>query len=72
MRKMPKIGALGGISPRQGSPLWAHLFYTSNQYHLLLTLLPSRLASGSQDYKEVAKALQSFGGETIEIKGWNV
>lgn len=72
MRKMPKIVALGGSSPRQGSPLWAHLFYTPNQYHLLLTLLPSRLAHEKQNYNEVAKVLQSFGGETIEIKGWNV
>lgn len=72
MRKMPKIVALGGSSPRQGSPLWAHLFYTSNHYHLLLTLLPSRLAHEKQNYNEVAKVLQSFGGETIEIKGWNV
>lgn len=72
MRKMPKIVALVGISPPQRLPLWAHLFYTPNQYHLLLTLLPSRLAHEKQNYNEVAKVLQSFGGETIEIKGWNV
>ncbi len=72
IRKMPKADYLGGISPRQGSPLWVNILYASQSYHLLLTVLPSRLASGRQDYQKVSQLLQSFGGQKIQIKGWNL
>lgn len=72
MRRMPKADYLGGISPRQGSPLWVNILYASQAYHLLLTVLPSRLASGRQDYHKVSQLLQSFGGQKIQIKGWNL
>ncbi len=72
MNKMPKANYLGGISPRQGSPLWVNVLYASQSYHLLLTVLPSRLASGGHDYQSVSKVLQTFGGEKIAVKGWNV
>lgn len=72
MRKMPRANFLGGISPRQGSPLWVNVLYASRKYHLLLSVLPSRLASGDQNYQNVSNLLQSFGGEKLEIKGWNV
>ncbi|HCE17409.1 MAG TPA: type III-B CRISPR module RAMP protein Cmr1 [Anaerolinea thermolimosa] len=71
MRNMPKADYLGGISPRQGSPLWVNIFYASQAYHLLLTVLPSRLISGRHNYQSVLNVLQSFGGQKIEIKGWN-
>ncbi len=72
MRKMHKVDYLGGIQPRQGSPLWVNILYASQAYHLLLTVLPSRLISGKHDYQKVQDVLQSFGGQRIEIKGWNL
>jgi CRISPR-associated protein Cmr1 len=72
MRKIPKADYLGGISPRQGSPLWVNILYASQAYHLLLIVLPSRLASGRQDYHKASQLLRSFGGQEIKIKGWNL
>ncbi|WP_298009605.1 MULTISPECIES: type III-B CRISPR module RAMP protein Cmr1 [Anaerolinea] len=72
MSKIPKADYLGGISPRQGSPLWVNILYASQSYHLLLTVLPSRLVSDRHNYQSLSNVLQTFGGQKIEVKGWNV
>ncbi len=71
MRGLPKGVPLGGIGPRQASPLWARPIEVDGQYHLLLTVLASRLA-GRTDYPAVREALRrSFRGEDLSVPGWN-
>ncbi|MEJ5200742.1 MAG: type III-B CRISPR module RAMP protein Cmr1 [Anaerolineales bacterium] len=76
MQKVPKVKWLGGITPRQASPLWAHVFLTNGsrpKYHLLLTVLPSKLKTGD-DHVQLEKWLRGFeglGGQKLEIEGWN-
>lgn len=71
MERMIKADYLGGISPRQASPLWARVIMFDDSYHLLLSLLPSKLKSFT-DYDAVKKFLdKNFPGEDIPIKGWN-
>lgn len=71
MRRFPKVSWLGGISPRQGSPVWARVFKTQEGYHLLFTVLPSKLAQGTHNYNEVKKWLEhTIDGDLIEVKGW--
>ena len=72
MRRFRKAAWLGGISPRQSSPVWARVFKTTEGYHLFFTLLPSKLAQNTHDYHKVKEWLdKSFLGDRIEVKGWN-
>jgi len=71
MRKMPKEAFLGGIRPRQASPLWVNVFQASNAYHLLLCVLPSDLKAGT-DYHKLSEFLgREFPAKDIRVKGWN-
>ncbi len=73
MSVMPQVNWLGGISPRQSSPLWMRVFWADDKYHFLLCLLPSKLARGAQDYDEVKAFLdRKFPGTDLSIPGWNV
>lgn len=73
MRAMPQVSYLGGIRPRQSSPLWIRVFWADDDYHLLLCLLPSRLAGGTQDYARVREFMdRSFPGTDLQLKGWNL
>jgi len=73
MSVMPQADWLGGISPRQSSPLWMRVFWADDTYHLLLCLLPSKLARGAQNYAEVKAFLdRKFPGKDLSIPGWNV
>lgn len=69
MRRFPKRSWLGGIDPRQASPVWARVFKTVEGYHLLFTLLPAKLASGTQDYSALRNWLTM--GNLVQVKGWN-
>ncbi|MGH7963652.1 MAG: type III-B CRISPR module RAMP protein Cmr1 [Candidatus Binatia bacterium] len=71
MDKAPKDHALGGITPRQASPLWVRPIQLDTGYGLLLTVLASSL-KGRTDYSFVAKFLdENFKGEDVLVKGWN-
>lgn len=69
MRRFPKRSWLGGIEPRQASPVWARVFKTVEGYHLLFTLLPAKLVSGTQDYSALRNWLTM--GKSVQVKGWN-
>uniref|UniRef100_A0A7C4Q2K9 Type III-B CRISPR module RAMP protein Cmr1 n=1 Tax=Bellilinea caldifistulae TaxID=360411 RepID=A0A7C4Q2K9_9CHLR len=69
MRRFPKQNWLGGISPRQASPVWARVFKTTEGYHLLFTLLPAKLAGDTHDYTELRRWLKM--GNVVGVKGWN-
>jgi CRISPR-associated protein Cmr1 len=71
MSRAPKKEALGGIGPRQSSPLWVRSIQTDGKYGLLLIVLASKF-KGS-DYNFVHKFLdEHFAGPDIKVKGWNV
>jgi len=71
MSVMPQASFLGGINPRQASPLWIRVFRANNKYRLLLCVLPSKLISGTS-YSNLSGFLnKSFPGQDISIKGWN-
>jgi CRISPR-associated protein Cmr1 len=71
MQGVPKSQALGGISPRQASPLWVRPIRIDAQYGLLLAVLASKF-SGS-NYPDVQRFLgEKFKGENLRVKGWNV
>jgi len=69
MRRFPKQSWLGGIEPRQASPVWARVFKTTEGYHLLFTLLPAKLAGNTHNYTELRKWLKM--GNVVGVKGWN-
>lgn len=71
MKRFPKAIWLGGISPRQSSPVWARVLKTQEGYHLLFTVLPSKLAQSTHNYSELGKWLNNkVVGDLIEVKGW--
>lgn len=71
MRRVPKDLALGGISPRQASPLWVRPIQTERSYGLLFLVLASRLVTGT-NYTTIQSFLnQSFPGVSLQAKGWN-
>ena len=71
MSVMPHKSYLGGIHPRQASPLWIRVFIADGRYHLLLCVLPSELKSGT-NYSALSNFLDRyFPGNDISIKGWN-
>lgn len=70
MQGVPKSQALGGIKPRQASPLWVRPIQLGEQYGLLLTVLASDFPGA--DYNTVQSFLdKEFPGEDIRVKGWN-
>ena len=73
MRRFPKQSWLGGISPRQASPVWARVFKTTEGYHLLFTLLPAKLAGNTTDYESLREWLKKddLFGDLFKVKGWN-
>jgi len=70
MQEVPKSRALGGINPRQASPLWVRPIQLGNQYGLLLTVLASNF--NGANYNTVRDFLNNkFAGEEVSLKGWN-
>jgi CRISPR-associated protein Cmr1 len=71
MKRFPKVAWLGGITPRQSSPVWARVLKTREGYHLLFTVLPSKMAQSTHNYSELRKWLDNtIVGDLIEVKGW--
>ncbi len=71
MQRFPKVSWLGGISPRQGSPVWVKVLKSHQGYHYLFTVLPSKLAQGTHNYDKLAEWLKTkIQGDLIEVKGW--
>lgn len=70
MNKVPRNVALGGIQPRQSSPLWVRPIQLDDQYGLLFVVLASSF--NGADYKFVKTFLDDFPGDDIQVKGWNV
>lgn len=74
MYKVPQNQALGGIRPRQASPLWVRPIVTApGRYGLLLIVLASQLKQGT-DYDFVRRFLDRdfpVAGQDIQVKGWN-
>lgn len=73
MRAVPKHPALGGISPRQSSPLWVRPIKTgNNEYGLLFCVLASSFENNNHNYDFVRKFLDNhFPGCDLTLKGWN-
>lgn len=70
MNKVPRNRALGGVQPRQSSPLWVRPIQLDSNYGLLFVVLASRFEGA--DYVSVKNFLDSFPGEDIRVKGWNL
>lgn len=71
MMRFPKVSWLGGISPRQASPVWAKVLKIQKGYRHLFTILPSRLAQNTHKYHEMKKWLETMRDcISIEVKGW--
>jgi len=70
MERVPRSPALGGINPRQASPLWVRPVLVDGHYELLFLLLPSRLKTG-EDYASVDRFLGRFTPHKLQVKGWN-
>lgn len=70
MRSVRKSRALGGIDPRQASPLWLRPIRTEGTYGLLFCVLASEFRG--QDYGLVRSFLdQHFKGKDVVVKRWN-
>ena len=71
MNKVPKERALGGINPRQASPLWVRPIQIGpSKYNLLCVVLASNF-DGS-DYNWIRQFLEGkFSGQYMRVKGWN-
>ncbi len=70
MNQVPKNKALGGINPRQASPLWVRPIQTGpTTYGLLCVVLASRFSGAN--YGFVREFLDKFPGEYLRVKGWN-
>lgn len=70
MKAVPQHRALGGIKPRQSSPLWVRPIQTGDKYGLLFCVLASSF--DGHDYAFVRKFLDDhFPGCDITVKGWN-
>ncbi len=69
MNKMPLQSYLGGIKPRQASPLWMRPIQIDRQYGALLISLPSNFKGNN--LQELNKTIEKFNGEDLKIEGWN-
>lgn len=72
MQKTQPHPALGGIQPRQSSPLWVRPIFVGDGYRLLFVVLVSVLKQGT-DYAFVRQFLDdNFPAQVIvRAKGWN-
>jgi|YNPBryantNP2012_1023418.scaffolds.fasta_scaffold07311_5 CRISPR-associated protein Cmr1 len=72
MRCFPSQNWLGGVNPRQASPVWAKVLNVEEKYYFLFTYLPSKLIRGTNP-DEVKRRLEymKYKGEVIKVKGWN-
>lgn len=63
--------ALGGINPRQASPLWVRPIQMNSSYGLLCTVLTSDFRGANYEYVE--DFLKNLEGEPLplEVRGWN-
>ena len=71
MRQVPQNQALGGIKPRQSSPLWVHPIQTDDQYGLLLVVLASQFRGSNYNFVHTFLN-DNFVGQDLSVKGWNV
>jgi len=69
MDRVPGKTWLGGISPRQASPLWVRPIQTRRKYGLLCTVLASDFPGAN--YTELKRFLDKLSGEYLQVKGWN-
>jgi len=70
MDRVPKKNWLGGIKPRQDSPLWVRPIRTgASTYGLLCEVLASDFPGAN--YRELKHFLDKFSGEYLQVKGWN-
>ena len=60
---------LGGIDPRQASPLWLRPVKVENGYRLLMSVLASDFEKC--DYGKVEDFIRDFGANFIHVEGWN-
>lgn len=70
MRSVPKQGWLGGINPRQASPLWVRPIQVGSKYGLILTVLASNFPGSN--YLEMDRFLAKYPGKDVGVKGWNL
>ncbi|MCZ7571781.1 MAG: type III-B CRISPR module RAMP protein Cmr1 [Ardenticatenaceae bacterium] len=71
MEEVKAVPALGGIKPRQASPLWLRSVQMEGGYGLLFVVLASHLKNRGEDYEWVKQFLSKFDGQDIRVKGWN-
>ena len=69
MKRVPKRAWLGGITPRQASPLWVRPIQTGKTYNLLCAVLASNFPGA--DYVALKQFLDKLTGEYLQVKGWN-
>jgi hypothetical protein len=69
MKGVPKDQALGGIKPRQASPLWVRPIQLGEQYGLLLVVLASDF--GGKNYDFVRGFVENLPGQNLTVEGWN-
>jgi len=71
MNSVPKTNWLGGITPRQASPLWVRPIQTTKSWGLLCTVLASNFPG--MNYTALKQFLDNkFPGKYLQVKGWNV
>jgi len=69
MSRTMNVPYLGGIAPRQASPLWVRPIEMNGQFGLLFMVLASNF-TGS-DYAQVKTFINRFAGHDISVRGWN-
>jgi CRISPR-associated protein Cmr1 len=65
-----QVDWLGGIHPRQASPLWIHPIQAEDGFHLVFIVLASRF--DNSDYLKLKAFLDEKPGKDLTISGWNV
>jgi CRISPR-associated protein Cmr1 len=69
MSKVPQKDFVGGIRPRQASPLWLRPVKMGHKYGLLFVVLASDFKG--QDYDALNELLSRFKGQNISVERWN-
>lgn len=70
MGSMPDVAFMGGIKPRQSSPLWVRVIEVDGEYALLFCVLASYFSG--MNYKELDNVLSNFSKVEHTVKGWNL
>jgi len=70
MQHVQQVDWLGGIHPRQASPLWTHPIQAEDGFHLVYIVLASRFRNS--DYLKLKAFLDEKPGKDLTISGWNV